>query len=162
MIKNSFIILFLLFLLPAYAQLQKENEDNRTFPFKDGEYLHFKVSYGYMLAGYATIEVRENKRVMLFGSGAGERLEPVGVVGGTLFHGPFLHRFGHLVGNTGIEFRTGFGGLLQRGKSRGRQAGFHDRKAKYVFTENFDGVLHFHLLLVRSMPGQIGNQKSAT
>ncbi|MCK4980087.1 MAG: DUF3108 domain-containing protein, partial [Candidatus Delongbacteria bacterium] len=61
MIKNFFIILFLIFLLPAFTQPLIEIKNGTTFPFKDGEYLHFKVSYGYMLAGYATIEVRENK-----------------------------------------------------------------------------------------------------
>jgi hypothetical protein len=30
------------------------------YPFKNGEYLHFEVNYGIMLAGYATIEVHED------------------------------------------------------------------------------------------------------
>jgi len=34
---------------------------NKTvYPFNAGEYLHFEVNYGFMLAGYATIEVHEN------------------------------------------------------------------------------------------------------
>lgn len=35
-------------------------EKNIVYPFERGEYLHFKVSYGIILAGYATIEVHEN------------------------------------------------------------------------------------------------------
>jgi len=32
-----------------------------VYPFASGEYLHFEVNYGIMLAGYATIEIHENK-----------------------------------------------------------------------------------------------------
>ncbi len=34
-----------------------------NYPFEPGEYLHFAVSYGIMLAGYATIEVHEDKHL---------------------------------------------------------------------------------------------------
>lgn len=36
---------------------------NKTavYPFSSGEYLHFEVNYGIMLAGYATIEIHEDK-----------------------------------------------------------------------------------------------------
>lgn len=47
------------------------------YPFESGEYLHFKVSYGIILAGYATIEVHEkdyeNRDVFIFKTTAKSR-----------------------------------------------------------------------------------------
>ena len=46
---------------------------------------------------------RNQERVVLLGGQAGHRLEPVGVVRGTTFQGPFLHGGGDDVGNARIE-----------------------------------------------------------
>src|SRR6185436_7397801 len=43
--------------------------------------------------------------VVLFRAEAGERLEPVGIVGGTLGRRPFLHAAGHLVGQLAADLR---------------------------------------------------------
>ncbi|MBN2790024.1 MAG: DUF3108 domain-containing protein [Candidatus Delongbacteria bacterium] len=61
MIKKSIYIFLIIYLTGAYSQVKDDSLKVRTFPFQNGEYLHFEVNYGFMLAGYATIEVRENK-----------------------------------------------------------------------------------------------------
>ncbi len=49
--------------ISAQEHVVKDSVGNRviSYPFSSGEYLHFVVSYGIMLAGYATIEVHEDK-----------------------------------------------------------------------------------------------------
>ena len=47
--------------------------------------------------------MRVDERVVLLGGDAGERLEPVRVVGGAVFDGPFLHRVGDDVGDLEVE-----------------------------------------------------------
>ena len=46
---------------------------------------------------------RRDEGVVLFGRHAGQRLEPVGVMGGPLFHGPVLHGVGYHIGNRGVN-----------------------------------------------------------
>ena len=52
---------------------------------------------------YAAIVIGFNERVVFFRGGAGKRLEPVGVVSGTLADCPALHGVGYVVGNFGVE-----------------------------------------------------------
>lgn len=52
-------VLFLLFCRETDSI--SENPHVIEYPFVAGEFLHFNVSYGFMLAGYATIEVHENR-----------------------------------------------------------------------------------------------------
>jgi len=47
-------------ILTSQDSLSINIEQERTYPFKRGEYLHFAVRYGIILAGYATIEVHED------------------------------------------------------------------------------------------------------
>lgn len=54
--KNSFAILTII----LFAFISVAEEKNIIYPFERGEYLHFTVSYGIILAGYATIEVHDN------------------------------------------------------------------------------------------------------
>lgn len=61
MIKKTIYIFLIFCLTSLFAQTDSDLPASKTFPFQNGEYLHFKISYGYMLAGYATIETRENK-----------------------------------------------------------------------------------------------------
>ncbi len=56
---TTLLIAFLSFTLSAQDSLSAEVEQKKPYPFKRGEYLHFAVSYGIILAGYATIEVHE-------------------------------------------------------------------------------------------------------
>jgi len=59
----KFFNLLMLVLLPfsVFAQdsLTQKTMQKKTLPFQRGEFLHFAVSYGIILAGYATIEVHE-------------------------------------------------------------------------------------------------------
>ena len=52
---------------------------------------------------HAARAVRRRQRVVLFGGEAGERLEPVGVVGRAVLDGPVLHRRGDDVGDLRVE-----------------------------------------------------------
>lgn len=61
MTKKTLLIFILTFCISLFSQINNDSQKIRTFPFQNGEYLHFEISYGYMLAGYATIETRENK-----------------------------------------------------------------------------------------------------
>lgn len=53
------IIASLTILLVAQDSVTVNTEQKKLYPFKRGEYLHFAVRYGIILAGYATIEVHE-------------------------------------------------------------------------------------------------------
>ena len=51
----------------------------------------------------AAVVLRVDERIVLLGGDAGERLEPVRVVRGAVFDGPFLHRVGDDVGDLEVE-----------------------------------------------------------
>jgi hypothetical protein len=57
------LIIILANLLVSHAETGSDSLkiSKPVYPFKAGEYLHFVVNYGIMLAGYATIEVHEDK-----------------------------------------------------------------------------------------------------
>ena len=59
---------------------------------------------------HAAVAVGAHERVVLLGGQAGERLEPVGVVGGAVLDGPVLHRGGHHVGHLRVERLAGVDG----------------------------------------------------
>ncbi len=61
-------IMIALFLFSAAVSAQNPATNGKpaisrmaVYPFSNGEYLHFEVNYGIMLAGYATIEIHEDK-----------------------------------------------------------------------------------------------------
>ncbi len=55
----------------------------------------------------AAVMLRADKGVVLLGGSAGQRLEPVRVMGGALFDCPRLHRGRRRVRNAGVEFLAG-------------------------------------------------------
>ena len=57
---------------------------------------HYKLLAGKLQKGLALLRHRY-ERVMLFGGDAGQRLKPVGIMRGALFHGPILHGGGYYV-----------------------------------------------------------------
>jgi hypothetical protein len=58
--KKVLIHILFIYTLSVFSQTA-EDSVRVIYPFKTGEYLHFEVNYGIMLAGYATIEVHEDK-----------------------------------------------------------------------------------------------------
>ena len=68
---------------------------------------------------------RGNEAVVLLRRDAGHGLEPVGVVGGALFHGPLLHGLGDLIGGGDIQRRSVCNALLPRLIGRRGQALLH-------------------------------------
>ena len=80
---------------------------------------------------------------MLLGGDAGERLEPVGVVGRPVLDGPFLHRLGDGIRNRGLQL-VAFGHHFPHALVDGlRQALPHHAVAEYIFTEQFRNVYPF-------------------
>ena len=113
-----------------------------------------------------------DEAVVLLGGDAGHGLEPVGVVGGALLHGPLLHGLGDLVG----------GGDVQRGPIRdtglpgavgcGREALFHgllvEDHAAEQFGELHSGTHAFHppvlikwYRIISDMGNSIGSRRFA-
>ena len=66
-----------------------------------------------------------DKAIVLLTGDAGQRLEPVGVVGGTQLHGPALHHAGHDVCHFDIQRSALVQGVLQALISSARQALLH-------------------------------------
>ena len=59
------------------------------------------------------VRLGADKTVMLLAGDAGERLEPVGVMGGALLDGPALHDAGHHVGDLDVQRLALFNGGLE-------------------------------------------------
>ena len=62
----------------------------------------------------AAVRCRRNKAIVLFCGDAGQRLEPVGIMGGTVSNGPVLHSGGNGIGYGCIQLGTLIDGLAQR------------------------------------------------
>ena len=84
-----------------------------------------------------------NKRIVLFRRYAGQRLEPVGIMGGPPFNGPVLHGMGYNVGDGRIQFRAILHGLFQLLKHTLGKPFFHNGFIEYVFAENLGHIHHF-------------------
>ena len=61
----------------------------------------------------AAVRCRRNKAIVLFCGDAGQRLEPVGIMGGTVSNGPVLHSGGNGIGYGCIQLGTLIDGLTQ-------------------------------------------------
>ena len=94
-----------------------------------GEGRRIRFALDQLLAGKfhdnAAVGRGGDKAVMLFGGDAGQRLEPMGVVGCAVGDGPILHRRCHGIGDADIELCALVDGLLQGLIYRGRQGRFH-------------------------------------
>ncbi len=85
---------------------------------------------------------RRDKGIMLLRGDAGHGLEPVRVVGCTLFHRPVLHRVRHNVRNADIKRLAQLDGLHQLFEDLLRQLVAHDVFIKYVLREYFRNAVH--------------------
>ena len=93
-----------------------------------------------------TILIGEGQEgVMLLCGGAGQRLEPVAVMGRTLFHSPVLHGIGHHISGCHADLAAVLHGVDHLSVYLLRQALLHDRSAEYVGTENFGDRSHKNL-----------------
>ena len=77
---------------------------------------------------------------MLLTGDAGQRLEPVGVVGGTQLHGPALHHAGHNVCHLNVQRSTLVQGVLQALISCARQALLHHMFVKDLAAVDFHNI----------------------
>ena len=91
-----------------------------------------------------------DKAIVLLGGDAGHGLEPMGEMGGALFHGPLLHGLGDLIGGGNIQ-RGAFRDALFPGLVRGgRKALLHGLLVKDHAAEQFgefQGGTHTFILL---------------
>ena len=81
---------------------------------------------------------RADKAVVLFAGDAGQRLEPVGVVGRAQLHGPALHDAGHDVGHFDVQ-----GGALVQGVLQALIGGAGQALLHHVLVEDLAAV-DFH------------------
>ena len=91
---------------------------------------------------------RGDEAVVLLGGDAGHGLEPVGVVGGALFHGPLLHGLCDLIGGGDVQSGAVGDALLPRLVGRGRETILHgllvEDHAAEQFGEFHGGTHAFH------------------
>ena len=73
---------------------------------------------------------------MLLCSHACQRLEPVGIVGGSPLNCPVLHGMGNHIRNTGVQLCPVFNGFLQLLVHTLWQTVPHHRVIEYIFTEH--------------------------
>ena len=89
-----------------------------------------------------------DEAVVLLGGDAGHGLEPVGEMGGALFHGPLLHGLGDLVGGGDVQRGALGDAFLPGAVGCGRQALFHgllvEDQAAEQFGELFRCTHTFH------------------
>ena len=80
---------------------------------------------------------------MLLSGHAGQRLEPVGVMGSALFDGPFLHLMGNDVCRRQVKLLALLDGLFQLLVHLLRQTLLHHRVVEYVGTKDFSYIRKF-------------------
>ena len=77
-----------------------------------------RLTFNQLLAGeihdYAAVGCGGDEAVMLFGSNAGQRLEPMGIVGRTMGDSPVLHGSGNSICHTRIQLRAMIDGFAKR------------------------------------------------
>ena len=82
---------------------------------------------------------------MLLRRRAGQRLEPMGIMGCALLQRPFLHLMGHHISHRQVKLLTLPDGLLQLLINLLRQTLLHHRIIKHIFAENLGNIrLPFH------------------
>ena len=101
---------------------------------------HDQLLAGELKQGSAVLRRRE-EGVVLLGGDAGKGLEPVGVVGSALFHGPVLHGSGHDVSGGHGDVAAVIHHIYQFGVYLFGQAFLHDGSAEYVGSKNFSDTV---------------------
>ena len=104
-----------------------------------GERAGVRLALDQLLAGeihnHAAAGSGRNEAVVLFGGDAGQRLEPVGIVGRAMGDSPVLHGSGHRVGDGSVQLRTLVDGSAQRRIHVGGKIGLHHPVIKYQTAE---------------------------
>ena len=111
-----------------------------------GERRGVRLSFNQFLAGklqnHPSIGRGGNEAVVLFRGDAGHGLEPVGKMGGALFHRPVLHGGSHRIGHRQIQLGSLINGLAQGVIHLCRQAGLHHPIVKYHAAKILRYTLH--------------------
>ena len=100
---------------------------------------HDELLAGELQQGLAVLGAGHKGVVFLRGD-SGERLEPVGVVGGALFHGPILHGVGHDIGGGNADVAAVFHDVHDLGKDLLGQTLPHDGGAEHVGAKQLGDV----------------------
>ncbi len=90
----------------------------------------------------AAVGSGRNEAVVFFGGDAGQRLEPVGVVGRAMGDSPVLHGSGHRVGDGSVQLRALVDGFAQRRIDVGGKIGLHHPIIKYQAAEIIRNSTH--------------------
>ena len=96
---------------------------------------HDQLLAGELKQGAAVFRAGEEGVVLLRGD-AGERLEPVGIVGGALFHRPVLHGVGHDVGGLDADVAAVFHHVHDLAEHALGESLPHHIGAEYIGTED--------------------------
>ena len=89
---------------------------------------------------YLAVTGGGDEGIVLFGGDAGHRLEPVGIVGSTLFDGPDLHGIRNLISHIQRKLGTGNDTLLPCVIYFRRKPLLHSSIVENICTENFGDV----------------------
>ncbi len=111
-----------------------------------GEAGRVRLAFNQLLAGkihdHAAVGSRGDEAVVLLGGDAGQRLEPMGVVGGTVGDRPILHGGGHCIGHAGIQLCAVIDGLAQGLVDLRTQIGLHHPIVKHQTAEIIRNSTH--------------------
>ncbi len=112
---------------------------------------------------HAAVGSGRNEAVVLFGGDAGQRLEPVGVVSGTVGDSPVLHGSGHRVGDGSVQLRTLVDGSAQRRIHVSGKIGLHYPVIKHQTAEIVRNSTHnkrsFSIFDAPGMPARTAENK---
>ena len=96
-----------------------------------------------------------HKGIVLFGRTFGQWLKPVGVVCGTLFHGPAFHTFRHLIGRSPVKSSSVIHCIYQLVEYGSRKIFEHllavENMFREVFVRTFRRSLYFDWLSRKSL-----------
>ena len=92
---------------------------------------------GRKLQNGAPVLAGREEPVVLFRRTPGQRLEPVGIMGGALFHRPVLHGRRHFPGNVRFQGLAAADGVLEGQVGLGRKPRFHGGVVEYQFAEGY-------------------------
>ena len=108
-----------------------------------------QILSGEFLQDGAVCPGRSDKRIMLFGGETGQRLKPVGIMGGAFFDGPFPYGGSYDVCHSRIQFLAAVDGLPELVINTLGKILAHGFVVEYIGSKNIhDGMIVFHRSII--------------